>query len=299
MSVPRATDKRPMTARGLSATALAELVKKQLAERGSIAPVSLIRVSGLIDGFTSLLAATGVERSTEINKAHADAFVRSLTRSGSEPSLATMHLRRSALRIFFREAKAIGILSLDPTHDIALPPRSYRDLSPLTDKEVDRCRSFAEGMIGDARYSAAWALAEATARVAELGAIRPSDVNLKSNRVWVGGSSNTEPRWAELTDWGSERLDAFLSPRPKPTAGHPLLVPGKGSRSILHELIASTLRRAGVAKQPDIRPNSIAAWRGAKELETGASIDEVAALLGMRSLDRAAAFIGFDWRAEL
>jgi hypothetical protein len=32
--------------------------------------------------------------------------------------------------------------------------------------------------------------------------------------------------------------------------------------------------------------------------ETGTSIDEVALLLGMRSLDRTAAFIGFDWRTE-
>jgi hypothetical protein len=30
----------------------------------------------------------------------------------------------------------------------------------------------------------------------------------------------------------------------------------------------------------------------------GASIDQVTLLLGMRSLDRAATFIGFDWRAQ-
>jgi integrase/recombinase XerC len=263
-----------------------------------MAPVSLIRVSDLIGGFASLLSASGVKRATEINKAHADAFVRSLTRGGSEPSLATMHLRRSALRIFFREAKALGILSMDPTHDIALPPRSYRDVRPLTDKEVNRCRASAEGMIGDARYAAAWALAEATARVAELGAIRPCDVDIRGGRVWITGSSNTESRWAELTDWGSGQLDALLSAKPRPTADRPLLVPGKGSRSTIHELIASTLRRVGLAAQPGVRPNSLAAWRGAKELEVGASIDEVAVLLGMRSLDRAASFIGFNWRTE-
>jgi integrase/recombinase XerC len=179
-----------------------------------MAPVSLIRVSDLIGGFANFLSASGVKRTTEINEAHADAFVRSLTRGGSEPSLATMHLRRSALRIFFREAKALGILSSDPTHDMPLPPRSYSDLRPLTDKEVDRCRSSAEGMIGDARYAAAWALAEATARVAELGTIRPCDVDVKGGRVWITGSSNTEPRWAELTGWGSEQLDTLLSAKP-------------------------------------------------------------------------------------
>jgi hypothetical protein len=62
--------------------------------------------------------------------------------------------------------------------------------------------------------------------------------------------------------------------------------------------VASTLRHAGLAEEPGVRANSIPAWRGAKELANGASIDEVAVLLGMRSLDRAAAFIGFDWRSE-
>jgi integrase/recombinase XerC len=78
-----------------------------------------------------------------------------------------------------------------------------------------------------------------------------------------------------------------------------LLIRGKTSPASAFELVASTLRKAGLAKAPGVRPNSIPAWRGIKELADGASIDEVAVLLGMRSLDRAAAFIGFDWRAEL
>ena len=74
-------------------------------------------------------------------------------------------------------------------------------------------------------------------------------------------------------------------------------MPGKASRASVHEFVASTLRQAGLAKRPGVRANSVPAWRGAKELADGASIDEVAVLLGMRSLDRTATFIGFDWRA--
>lgn len=298
MSVQKVRSERSRVAKSSDPADLAGLVKQRLVAEGSIAPVSLIRISELLDGLANFLSASGVKTATEIEEAHLAAFVHSLTRSGSEPSLATMHLRRSALRIFFREAKALGVLSIDPTQGLVLPPRSYRGLRPLTDKQVERCRSSAEGMIGDARYVAAWSLAEATARVAELGAIRPCDVYIKSNRVWIGGSSNTHPRWAELTSWGSERLDELLSAELKPTADRPLLVPGKESRATVYELIASTLRRAGLTKQPGIRPNSVPAWRGVKELADGASIDEVAVLLGMRSLDRAASFIGFDWRTE-
>lgn len=209
-----------------------------------------------------------------------------------------MHLRRTALRIFFREAKALGVVSVDPTTGIILAPRSYSDLRPLTDKEIDRCRSFAERMEGEPRYAIAWALAEATARVAELGAVRARDFDLRNGRVWIGGSSNTGARWSELTDWGVNQLRRFSLSKSKPPPDHSLLMPGKASRASVHEFVASTLRQAGLAKARGVRPNSVPAWRGVKELEGGASIDEVAVLLGMRSLDRTATFIGLDWRAE-
>jgi integrase len=281
-----------------SPRALGDLVVSQLAELDALAPVSLIRVSDLIRGFANYLGASGVESAASISEAHASAFVRSLTRSRTEPSLATMHLRRTALRIFFREAKALGVLSVDPTSSITLPLRSYADLRPLTDKEIDRCRSFAERMEGETRYAIAWALSEATARVPELGAVRARDLDLMRGRIWIGGSSSTAARWSTLTDWGVEQVRRFLLSKSKPPPDRPLLVPGKASRASVHEFVASTLRQAGLAKVPGVRPNSIPAWRGVKELADGAPIDEVALLLGMRSLDRAAAFIGLHWRTE-
>lgn len=297
MSLPPVTD--TPSGGSLPPRVLGDRVVSHLTELGVLAPISLIRVADLIRGFANLLEASGVESSGDITEAHASAFVRSLTRSKTEPSVATMHLRRTALRIFFREAKAFGVGSVDLTTNIALPPRSYRDLRPLTDREIERCRSFAEHKKGEARYAMAWALAEATARVAELGAIRARDLDLGRRRVWIGGSANTDARWSELTDWGGDQLQRVVMSRLKPPPDRSLLMPGTTSRGSVHELVASTLRRAGLAKTPGVRPNSIPAWRGTAELDNGASIDEVAALLGMRSLDRAAAFIGFDWRAGL
>jgi integrase len=276
---------------------LGDRVVSHLTELGVIAPISLIRVADLIRGFANFLETSGVESSGEITEAHVSAFVRSLTRSKTEPSIATMHLRRTALRIFFREAKAFGVISVDLTTSLPLPPRSYRDLRPMTDREIERCRSFAEGMKGEIRYAMAWALAEATARVAELGSIRAKDLDLEECRVWIGGSSNTDARWSTLTDWGVDQLQRVVMSRLKPPPDCSLLMPGTTSRASVHEFVASTLRQAGLAKTPGVRPNSIPAWRGAAELANGASIDEVAVLLGMRSLDRAATFIGFDWRA--
>ncbi len=296
MSVQPVTD--TPSSGSLAPRVLGDRVVSHLTELGVMAPVSLIRLADLIRGFANYLAASGVESTSDITEAHASAFVRSLTRSKTEPSLATMHLRRTALRIFFREAKAIGLAYVDPTASITLPPRSYRELRPLTDGEIEQCRSFAERMEGETRYAIAWALAEATARVAELGAVRAKDLDLGSGRVWIGGSTNTDARWSELTDWGVKQLRCVLMSKAKPPPDSSLLMPGRTSRSSVHELVASTLRQAGLAKTPGVRANSIPAWRGVTELDNGASIDDVAVLLGMRSLDRAATFIGFDWRAQ-
>jgi integrase len=295
--VPPVSDTAPSGP--LAPRALGDLVVSHLAELNAIAPISLIRVGDLIRGFANYLAASGIESSSGITEIHASDFVRSLTRSKTEPSVATMHLRRTALRIFFREAKALGALSADPITNIPLPPRSYRDLRPLTDGEIERCRSFAQRVKGETRYATAWALAEATTRVAELAEIRARDLDLGCGRVWIGGSAHTDARWSELTDWGANHLRRVLMSRSKPSPDHSLLMPGRTSRASVHEFVASTLRQAGLAKTPGVRPNSIPAWRGATELFNGASIDKVAVLLGMRSLDRAATFIGFDWQAEL
>jgi integrase/recombinase XerC len=53
-----------------------------------------------------------------------------------------MHLRRSALRLYFRTARQLGLCSGDPTLDLVLPARSSLHIPPLTDDEVVLCRSF-------------------------------------------------------------------------------------------------------------------------------------------------------------
>lgn len=285
---------RQLAKTDLSPTALASLTIGKLEDEGSMASVSQLRVSDLIQGFAGFLLAAGIPHTADIAPFHADAFVHSLTRGGAEPSLATMHLRRSALRIFFKEAKALGFTNNDPSADVELPPRTYRNLRPLTDEEIDGCRSFAAGMVGEPAYVAAWALAEASARVPELGQVTAVDCDLDARRVRLPGCSSTLARWASLTDWGYEQLANLLTAGPKRAADEALL--NAGSRGSTHELVTSTLRRAGIAGRTGIRTNSVPAWRGAKELDDGATIDEVTRLLGMRSLDRAAFFIGFDWK---
>ncbi|MDQ3430907.1 MAG: integrase, partial [Actinomycetota bacterium] len=59
--------------------------------------------------------------------------------------------------------------------------------------------------------------------------------------------------------------------------------------------ITRTLRDAGLHTSDGVRPSSVAAWAGRKVFEQTQRIETVAQSLGLRSLDRTARFIGWDW----
>jgi integrase/recombinase XerC len=162
------------------------------------------------------------------------------------------------------------------------------------------CRGCAAWSLADTRRAAAWALAEATARSVEIAQIRVGDVRLDEGRVWIHGGNVTTPRWGELNAWGQHQLAqrlAALDGDPKARvayAGHKAPNVGQVSACVA---IEDVLTRAGLARERDVRPASVAAWAGRKILEESGQIDEVARRLGMRSLDRAARFVGFDWHS--
>jgi site-specific recombinase XerD len=207
-------------------------------------------------------------------------------------------VRRSAIRLLYREARRAGLTDGDPARDVLLPPRSSLRTRPLADDEIALCRSSSVRTLSETRQPAALALAEATARCSEIAAIRTEDVDLARDRVWLSGTSATDARWGSLTRWGAEHLHRRLARLggDRSTVINPRSTSRSGAASSVHRAIASTLHRAGLASEPDVRPNSVVAWRGARALAEGAGIEEVALLLGVRSLDRASRLIGWDWR---
>src|SRR5205823_6212835 len=69
----------------------------------------------------------------------------------------------------------------------------------------------------------------------------------------------------------------------------------KTLRASCSQAVTETLQAAEL-HGPDVRPRSIVAWAGRRALDSGAPIDRVTLLLGMRSMDEAADFLCFDWR---
>jgi integrase len=262
---------------------------------------SAARLRPLLERFGSFgESAGGVCRLGDVSPAVVERFVRARNAgSRSAPSPATMHLRRSGVRLLFRTARALGLCESDPTLDLVLPPRSGLRARPLTDDEVAVCRSAALHSLTATRLPAAWALGEATVRSGELAAVRVDELDLGHGRVWIAGSPRTEPRWGELSEWGS----AQLGRRAEAVGDSPFVIyGGEGSAESRQasscQAIHETLLRAGLSGEPDVRPISVAAWAGRDAFDRTGRIDDAARMLGVRSLDRAAAIIGWDWSAD-
>src|SRR6266576_2291130 len=212
------------------------------------------RMAELLVRFT-IFVEKGVQlrQITQISPEHARAFVQAAisTPAGMQrPSVATMHLRRSALRLYFRTLRQLELFDGEPTLDLALPARSCLAVRPLTDDEIVVSRSFSLQTLTATRQPTAWALAEATARTSEIPHIVASDLDFTNRRVWIHGSSKAEPRWGSLTEWGATQLARRVgSLKNVPDDDPAVAYEGQGSdhsgQASSCIAIAETLMRAG------------------------------------------------------
>jgi site-specific recombinase XerD len=280
-------------------------VLAQLAHGETLSEQSRGQMQCILSRFDAFLrVGCGMDRLDAVDAADVESFIRaSRSRPSTAPSIATMHLRRSAVRLAFRIGRELGLVMGDPTLDLRLPPRSSLVARPLMDEEVALCRSSSLSSLTETRRPAAWALAEATARTSEISAIRACDVDLASRMVSIQGGAKTEPRSAPLSGWGALQIERRM--RALGAAADtdvPLVGSSRGSGESRQAssciAISDVLTAAGLGGERDVRPASVAAWAGATAFRDGASIEEVARMLGVRSLDAAARLIGFDWRSS-
>jgi hypothetical protein len=117
-------------------------VAAELRDRGRLSAQSEPRVLGLFERFAGFVSrAFDVASLQDVSREHVEAFVKASTVGTAEaPSVATMQLRRSALRLLFRTARELDLLDGDPTVDLVLPSRTNESARPLTGKEVEQCR---------------------------------------------------------------------------------------------------------------------------------------------------------------
>ncbi|MFD4336893.1 hypothetical protein ACFWPP_06765 [Streptomyces anulatus] len=196
----------------------------------------------------------------------------------SESAFSTRSVRRSVVRAAFRTLRELGLSDQDPTRDIVLP----------------------------VRHAAAAALALAGGHSGEIGHIVVADIDSPRSRVWMHGAPKYEPRWCRLDAWGrhvlAERAAHVTAQHPDTTTARLAVSSRPASDAALQArscvALGDLLRRIGLSTDPHVNPASATARAAVEAFETTGHIEEAARRLGLRSLDRAAAIVGYGWRTD-
>lgn len=273
-------------------TALRASMEHCLAAAG-LGVTTAARIRPTAERAIAFMEQAGAPSLTDVSAEHARDFVVSRLNSGLPAALATQHNRRAVLRLIFRVARRFDPVLGDPTLDLWLPGATSLPTRPLDDDEVELCRDVA--WWASSRIAAAWALAEASARGAEMALVEDADIDFVRGTVVLSGGARTAARTGVLTEWGANALQR----RVRETEGGPITYSGEGRGNAGQvstcRAISTVLVRAGLAGEPDVRPASVAGWAGRRVFESSGSIEDAARAMGVRSLDRAARLIGLDW----
>ncbi len=213
------------------------------------------------------------------------------------PSARTMDNRLWAVRSYFAVLRQLGIGVGDPVAGMSVRRGDVPRARPLTDVEQRRGRSASTRFAGDTRGPAAWALACATATTAELSAANAASVDWTQRRVWLDGGKR-RPRWGHLDEWGAQQLRTRLADLDvRDDSELPLLYDGSrggtSRQSTGSQLLASILRRAGLALDPLVKPSSVVGWAASGiYAESGQDLVATSERIGVASLDATARILG-------
>lgn len=273
-------------------------VRESLTESAHLVPGTLKTYGDIMERFAAYGTASGVRVADEVSGDLVAAFMDARHAGGNVPTASTRNTRAQSVRLLFREARRLGIASIDPTMDITLPRLPATSTRPLTDGEVDLCRRYALASAEDLRRPVAWALAETGGRPSEIGELRVADVDAADGLIRYPGSKRYGSRHVPLTEWGRKQIDRRLAL--KSSKDEDLLMVGKAkvpkaARSTATMAIIDTLKAADLHEERAVRPHSVGLWRGVSWLTEGRTIDEVTWLLGYGNLDTAAEALGYEW----
>jgi integrase/recombinase XerC len=241
-------------------------------------------------------AGLGVASVREVDANVVDRFLEASTLQKRAPSVATQHLRLTAVRLLFRVLRELRLATTDPTMDVSLPPRKSLPVRALTDDEVELCRWASLNTTAKTRRPTVWALLESGVSTSEIGYVRGVDVD--GDRVWVTSALETPARWVELGPWARpqvgrrvQEIGADLSSLLAVENAGPVHV----RRNTVTKVIADIFRVAGL-KHTDIGPRSVRAWVAHRIFDDTGRIELVAQTLGLNTLDLAARLAGWDWK---
>jgi len=236
-----------------------------------------------------------------------EAFINSRTGDAEEPSVSLQHLRRSSLRAGFSTLRHIGVVMKDPTRNIVLPSRSQLATRAATDDEIALLEMHALASRAS-RQPLILALAEASGLTSEIPFVTFEHIDDLDNPTTVKliGSEWVKPRVGNLSPFGRRVLRGRIKVLRRDGTlrmTDSIVYAGTQKRgdvsptASMCQSISEVFRRAGLNKEGDLRPASVAFWAGRQAFEAAndRKLEAAALALGLKSLDKAAHKIDYTW----
>lgn len=298
-----------------------ELVKAEWAQavcRGELAAGTLETHCKVLATLAKFAKAQGCVLVSDLDAVVLHSWYRApAARSKELPTLNTVSLRQSVARAFFRTMAFLGVTDRDVTVAVPALRRPERSVNPLNEKQVDALKR-ASGVrrtnhSGSAKGPAALALALLGLQSKGIPATRVKDIDFIAGTVSAhDGGARFVDRVVPIDDsWAwrtlAERVQYLQRLHAEKTNDIPVAYePGarRGSTAPVNPAAATSntldeiFKNAGVKQPGRIRLASLNEYVALRVYEQTGSFVEVAARLGMRSLDAVAHIVDDGWLAR-
>lgn len=264
---------------------------------------SAARYERVLAAFIRFATAHNIHDLSEARGALVLRFVHAPRRGGGAPASATSRFRLTVVRDAFCSPSLAGS---DPTTGLRVeqPPQTRISL-PLTPTEAFRLRAAGRLAPRDHLRPAAIELALVGGAHAEIASCCVADLDLANARVRLGS------RWSDLDPFALSTLRSRTAAckgfaRRSGTAWDPIGTPLALTRPLaaypatsIAPSISSSLSRAMTAAgitRDGLRPASIREYAANRVYAITGRVEDVAELLGLRSLDHAMGFVDDEWQ---
>jgi hypothetical protein len=274
-----------------------ELAIHYLSMRADRAPITIKQQVEIIGQFVDFCDAQDVHRMEMVTRDVVESFIHlpvATSVSRKEPSEPTRRNRRAALRNAYRALRSLDYELIDPTIDVETGVRDYDNTPVCDDRAIAALREYSLRTLTESPLPVILALAEAGATNAEMSEMTLTAFDANAGVVELPGSLRVDPRRNVCTEWGAEVFAERLH-RCGPEA---LMIPNADGRRASSSSISQHFRHlAGFAALARRRytVNSVRAWRALQIAREHETVESAARFLGIRSLDSAAAMIGWEW----
>lgn len=270
---------------------------------GQMTAGTVARYERVFAAFERFAVAHGCGDLTTVDRQLCARFVYAPQRTGEPPAASSSRFRLTVLRDAYT---ALAGPDANPTNGLAVaqPPQARR-VVPLFPAEAARLRTAGRISPRDHLRPAAVELALLGGSHAEIAGVVIADLDLIGDRVLLGS------RWASVdafgvatlsgraaacrraarrrgASWEPNRVAVALS---RPLATYPATSIAPGISSSLSRALA----KAGITR-PGVRASSIREFAANRSYAMAGRVEEVAALLGLTSLDAAMGYVDLEWQ---